>query len=95
MNNFFKVNASEKTKNQELLSSHFRGRELKGKEYKLKDGVLGFNMIQGEVVEGSSETVWEAAGVFDNMKVWDHDVEPNLSFMDECMDWLDVASCVS
>ena len=62
----------------------------------MKDGVIGLNTIQvSEAAASNQETVWETAGVFDNIKVWDHDVEPNLVFMEECMDWFEVSQSVS
>lgn len=92
INSFFQVTKAEKN---EQLVSHFRGRELKGKEFKLKDGVIGLNTIQvSEAAASNQETVWETAGVFDNIKVWDHDVEPNLVFMEECMDWFEVSQSI-
>ena len=68
------------------LNSHFRGRALKGIEYKLPDKIMGINIVHS-AKPNQDEIEWHAVSNFDKITFWEHDIDPNLSKMNEYMEW--------
>lgn len=89
VNSFFQI---KKSKNNELKSA-FRGRELVGKEIELPKGVIGVNAVQNSHKD-KTESSWDCVGQFEKITVWQHDVAPDLSVIQDCVDWFDIASNV-
>jgi ribonuclease H2 subunit C len=79
-------------KNAEKLSSNFRGRELIGKEVKLPTNVVGINVRSTNTTNKNSLQV---DGTFDKFFVWQHDVEPDTSNIQNCFEWFEISQSVS
>ena len=90
VNSFLQI---KKLKNNELKSA-FRGRELVGKEIELHKGVIGVNAVQNSHID-KTESSWECVGQFEKIIVWQHDIAPDLSVIQDCVDWFDIANNVS
>jgi hypothetical protein len=87
--------ASANTRNgSEVLTSHFRGRCIKGIPVTLPEHVAGVLISSnGQAPTRSSEAL-VAAGGFDSLTVWEHDVEPSTAPIDSIFDYIDVARAV-
>ncbi len=90
VNSYFQI--SEGKRDQML--THFRGRELVGKKLKLPDGVIGLNAVQ-DTRKQSDNIHWEITGNFHEINVWQHDVAMDLTQINECLEWFELAESVS
>jgi len=93
----FQIAESQTLKDEnKTFTAHFRGRALKGCQVKLPDSVIGITAIDKHpnrlVLNDTIQ--WEAIGTFDSIKIWEHDVLPNLDQFQECMDWFQIAQSV-
>ena len=92
------------------LTSHLRGRELKGKVYTLEkstatDPLTAKNgtevdvphreSVVGLCIGQSADSKWTVEGHFAAIRVWEHDTLPDLSLIDNCVSWFATADCVS
>ena len=84
---FFRV---AKDPNSETLTSHIRGRELKGSVMSLPSNVSGLCVTPGV----DDPRRWEVTGQFDSMTVWQHDVTPDVAQMQEYINYFDLAKAV-
>jgi hypothetical protein len=69
--------------------SHFRGRELKGTVVDIP------NDVHGLCVADTSGGRWTVEGKFSKIHVWEHDIKPDPSVVNDCIAWLSVAKSVS
>lgn len=79
--------------------SHIRGRELKGKTVTLPPQVVGLCVTQranGDkgVASAHAGKVWTAENHFNSLTVWQHDLSPDLQFIEDSMDWFQIAANV-
>jgi hypothetical protein len=72
------------------IKSHFRGREIIGKTITLPDHLNGL-VVSKSKVTGPVETT----AAFQNITIWEHDLEPDISTVKNLLDWFDVAKSVS
>ncbi len=110
VSSFFKVQTkrkrTRKSGEEEVFSSHFRGRLLHGIEYSLPQPVVGHYssslsssgrcFIESPMDASSdisSNKVLRVDDVFHSLVVWDHDKDPDerISLLDESLLWLQVA----
>lgn len=86
--------------------SHLRGRKLKGKLVELnvsqeKDSKNLSNLpaenvstVTGLCVGDNGNRNWIVEGHFTSMSIWEHDTNPDLSAIDECLSWFKIADQV-
>jgi hypothetical protein len=104
IDSFFKITEDKKGN----LKSHFRGRELKGKNLLIdpSSSVLPdadaanpplkkSKPVIGLCVGDKGNKNWIVEGSFTSINVWEHDTSPDLSQMEECLGWFSTADCVS
>jgi hypothetical protein len=72
------------------IRSHFRGREIIGKTMALPDHLNGL-----VVSKPKSTGPVETTSAFQNITLWEHDLEPDMSTVQNLLDWFDVANSVS
>lgn len=78
------------TDNGGKLSSHFRGREIKGESIALPNGLSGVLVSK----PGLADTTLHVLGTFNEVKLWEHDVAPNPALVKDLFDWSDIAQSV-
>jgi Ribonuclease H2 non-catalytic subunit (Ylr154p-like) len=88
------------------LTSHLRGRKLKGKSVELnipqeRECKNSLNLqaedvstVTGLCVGDNGNRNWIVEGHFSSMNVWEHDTSPDLSVVDECLSWFMIADQV-
>ena len=88
------------------LTSHLRGRKLKGRLVELnisqeKDCInlsnsptADVSSITGVCVGDNGNKNWIVEGHFSSMNIWEHDTNPDLSVIDECLSWFMIADQV-
>lgn len=69
------------------LSSHFRGREIKGEVIVLPDTLCGVLVSKPR----ASDNAVHILGSFKEVKLWEHDVAPNRAMISDMFDWADIA----
>jgi hypothetical protein len=84
---FFRV---AKDPNTGTLTSHMRGRELKGSVVDLPSKVSGLCVTPGV----DDPRRWEVTGQFDSMTVWQHDVTPDVAQMQEYLHYFELSKAV-
>ena len=72
------------------LSSHFRGREIKGEVITLPNSITGALVSKPSV----TDTTVHVLGTFQEVKLWEHDIAPNTSLVNDLFDWSDIAQSV-
>ena len=60
----------------------------------LPEGVIGLNAVQ-DTRDQSNQVHWEVTSNFKEINLWQHDVVPDCSVVNECLEWFEVASAVS
>jgi hypothetical protein len=102
IDSFFKITENKKGD----LISHFRGRELKGKNLlidpssslvpdALNPPLNKSKPVIGLCIGDKGNKNWIVEGSFSSINVWEHDTPPDLSQMEECLTWFSTADCVS
>ena len=89
VNSFFRI----EKKNKAEYRSAFRGRELIGKDFNLPHDILGINVVQGATAS-KTEITWDCEGEFKRIVIWQHDLAPELSQLQDKVDWFAVAEKV-
>ena len=89
VNSFFRIKRSKNG-----IKAALRGRELVGKEFTLPANVVGLNAVQNRTMD-NTESSWDCVGKFDKITVWQHDISPDLSQLQESVDWFEIADSVS
>lgn len=81
--------------NKGELSAHFRGRKLIGAKRQL-DAESNYTFVHALIHDKSStkRRKVEVQSVYKDITVWNHHSQPNLQFMDDITDWLEIASAV-
>jgi hypothetical protein len=87
---YFLVSPQEK----DTYVSRLRGRRLVGKEVKLPETVVGLHGIFGGKKSNTEGTI-EIQESFRSFISWEHDITPDLNNIQECLDWMEIASVVS
>lgn len=72
------------------LSSHFRGRAIRGEVVSLPESISG---IVASRPDKSSSTI-HMLGTFGELKLWEHDVAPSTGMVTDLFDWVDIAKAV-
>lgn len=90
------------------LTSHLRGRKLKGTISQLETSTsktAGSSETSNEIrLDGSligfhltdnGDHKWVIDGHFSEINVWEHDNLSDTSRLDDCLSWITIANCVS
>jgi hypothetical protein len=72
------------------LTSHFRGREIKGQAIALPDTLSGVLVSKPQPADTSVHIL----GSFREVKLWEHDLEPNTALVTDLFDWVEIAQAV-
>ena len=96
INSYFRVADSGKAGQSKAF---FRGREVVGSKLSLPSSVTGSHLVRiPKQIESSHDDVnaetWEELGHFKEFFVWQHDVAPSLTHIEEIFDWFEVADTV-
>jgi hypothetical protein len=79
-------------KGEKKLTAHLRGRELIGQKMQLPDETIGVHATSKTDENGLH---LEVNGSFTEMFVWEHDIAPNMTEIEGCMEWMEVSRNVS
>lgn len=72
------------------LTSHFRGREMKGECIPLPETIHGVLVSKPK----ASDTTLHILGSFREVKLWEHDISPSTSIVTDVFDWVDISMAV-
>lgn len=87
VNSFFRISTDVSTG---VLTSHLRGRELKGSHVVLPNNISGLCVTPGK----DDPRQWEVTAEFDDMTLWEHDLTPDVAQMQEYLNYFAVAQAV-
>ena len=74
---------------ERVITSHFRGRCIKGTVVDLPPSVTGVVLTKAGKSEGT-----HVSSAFSTITLWEHDVDPNTAVLTELFDWIDVSKTV-
>lgn len=84
----------QKDTKDDLLHSKFRGRDLVGKEVVVPETMKVFHSVV-PVSKGGNKNSLEIVEEVQRFNIWQHDSPPDMSNIQECMDWMEIANAVS
>eukprot|EP01038_Epipyxis_sp_PR26KG_P010557 gene10557-14183_t len=74
--------------------SRIRGRELIGQDIILPSNIRGLNMVKSEISTNDGCVKFDSAGLFQKITVWQHDVPPDLTPINDLLDWIEIANTI-
>lgn len=77
------------TEEEKVITSHFRGRCIKGTVVELPSSIAGVTLTKAGKSEGT-----HVSSSFGAITLWEHDVEPNTAILTEIFDWVDISKSV-
>lgn len=86
---FIKESSLINEEKEEELISNFRGRKLIGKVVKLPENINGY------VLESFNKSNINIHSKFNEIIVWEHDIQPDTQLVQNSIDWFDIADIVS
>jgi len=85
---FFHIADHEPKEKDNLLQSHFHGRSLVGKHVSLPSDV------QGLILGAGNGGPMQVEGNFQELIMWEHDLAPDTTRMEDCLNWFEIAKAV-
>lgn len=85
----------EKDLTTEQYIAHFRGRRLVGQDIILPENVIMKHALLEHPTDNAGERSLELVHDIKKFTIWQHDTQPDISSVQDCLDWIEICNAVS